>query len=77
MSFYLYKIKKNGLEKMFLCIAKNFYINIFEISSIELTNRFLKINSKCNKYYLVKNNSVYYNGIVTKIDLEDLPQYNP
>jgi hypothetical protein len=62
---------------MFLEISKDYYINTDIIYSIEFTGKLLKINMINNKYYTILKKSRYYNSVITKLQLEDLPYYNP
>jgi len=62
---------------MFLEIAKDYYINIDKIYSIEYTGKLVKINMDNNKHYRILKKSSYYSKVITKLQLENLPYYNP
>mgnify|MGYP006087165345 CR=1 FL=1 len=62
---------------MFLNITTNYYLNTESILSLEYTGSIIKINTIYNRYFIIKKDSSYFDKIISKLGLENIPHHNP
>ena len=61
---------------MFLNITTNYYLNTESILSLEYTGSIIKINTIYNRYFIIKKDSSYFDKIISKLGLENIPHHN-